>query len=701
VTPACAGTGCHVGTSLTGIHLATGSTLTCNSCHKSVDPLVTAAIAANDKACTACHNGATAHGDLSVAHTATMKSTTMSILGNDYGNHACSECHSSAVVTNLHPDCTTCHPTPQDTVVPWNKRCATGGCHTSGAAAQHAQLDSAHVIGVQTCTATGCHTGAGSLAGIHAKEGCATCHAVGKTPTATCTASGCHANMNGHGDVTAIHASTMTSGPVTIFDDGAAHTSESGYAIDAQTSCALCHTSANLLTIHANDCSVCHLKASAPANSITTWSKGCSQGACHPYYHDLASSGHDGEYDGGNGNCDNCHNSVGWGGWDGKGSASWCGTCHGLGADVTPPNSTSDVKTAYIGTASIAISATDNRIVKSKYYRLDGGATQTVNGALLVEPPASGTQTHTLEYWAMDWSQNTEVRHTATFTVTPDLQPPVTSSDATSAYIGSAAIRLTATDNATSLGVRNTYYRFDSGAVTTGTVAVMPQPASGVETHTIYFWSLDFAGHVEAERSFTFTVTADHIAPTTTSDLLPIPKYYGGVTSNGIITVTMNVTDPGPSSGIAGVRVTSTSTTPMFMNGNEAEWNGSAWVIKIWCFAQGNYPITVSARDKAGNVETPKTTTIAYDYARPYTAISPASTYVGTANVVLTPSDNFSGVATTYYRDGVAGVVKEGTTVVIAPPASGSAAHTIYYWSVDKAGNVEVTKTKAITVSAP
>jgi hypothetical protein len=96
VTPACEGTGCHVGTSLTGIHLATGSTLTCNSCHKSVDPLVTAAIAASDKACTACHNGATAHGDLSVAHTATMTSTTMSILGNDYGSHACSECHASA-----------------------------------------------------------------------------------------------------------------------------------------------------------------------------------------------------------------------------------------------------------------------------------------------------------------------------------------------------------------------------------------------------------------------------------------------------------------------------------------------------------------------------------------------------------------------------------------------------------------------------
>jgi Asp-tRNA(Asn)/Glu-tRNA(Gln) amidotransferase A subunit family amidase len=59
--------------------------------------------------------------------------------------------------------------------------------------------------------------------------------------------------------------------------------------------------------------------------------------------------------------------------------------------------------------------------------------------------------------------------------------------------------------------------------------------------------------------------------------------------------------------------------------------------------------------------------------------------------MTLTPSDPYSGVATTYYRVD-SGAQQTGTTITVAPPASGSAAHTVYYWSVDKATNTETTK---------
>ena len=53
---ACAGNGCHTGTSLTSIHINSNTALTCDSCHESTDPDVVAAISTGDKSCAACHD---------------------------------------------------------------------------------------------------------------------------------------------------------------------------------------------------------------------------------------------------------------------------------------------------------------------------------------------------------------------------------------------------------------------------------------------------------------------------------------------------------------------------------------------------------------------------------------------------------------------------------------------------------------------
>lgn|GEM_PF-2606727 len=51
----CDGQSCHSGTTLTEIHLAEGSELTCGTCHDSEDPAISEAIDAGDKECTTCH----------------------------------------------------------------------------------------------------------------------------------------------------------------------------------------------------------------------------------------------------------------------------------------------------------------------------------------------------------------------------------------------------------------------------------------------------------------------------------------------------------------------------------------------------------------------------------------------------------------------------------------------------------------------
>ena len=97
-----------------------------------------------------------------------------------------------------------------------------------------------------------------------------------------------------------------------------------------------------------------------------------------------------------------------------------------------------------------------------------------------------------------------------TFTVSgggTDTTPPITTSDALTAYPSAAVIRLTATDIG-GTGVANTFYKLDGGAQTTGTVVPVAAPASGSANHTLEFWSVDVAGNIEnPHKTVSFTVS--------------------------------------------------------------------------------------------------------------------------------------------------------------------------------------------------
>jgi hypothetical protein len=84
------------------------------------------------------------------------------------------------------------------------------------------------------------------------------------------------------------------------------------------------------------------------------------------------------------------------------------------------------------------------------------------------------------------------------------------------------------------------------------------------------------------------------------------------------------------------------------------------------------------------------------DTTPPVTTSDAKSTYVASATIKLTAIDTGSGVANTYYKlDG--GAQTAGTTIVV----STLGAHTIEFWSVDVAGNVEAHTTTGFTVQAP
>lgn len=108
---------------------------------------------------------------------------------------------------------------------------------------------------------------------------------------------------------------------------------------------------------------------------------------------------------------------------------------------------------------------------------------------------------------------------------------------------------------------------------------------------------------------------------------------------------------------------------------------------------------SASARDVAGNVTTTTSQAVNIDRTPPLTsAAAPVGWSKTAVTVALSALDNLSGVDTTYAKvDG--GTVQPTDSVSI----SGDGNHTLAYWSVDKAGNVEPERTITVQIdtSAP
>jgi hypothetical protein len=179
------------------------------------------------------------------------------------------------------------------------------------------------------------------------------------------------------------------------------------------------------------------------------------------------------------------------------------------------------------------------------------------------------------------------------------------------------------------------------------------------------------------------TPPADTIAPVTTSDAL--------ATYVGSATIHLTATDNAGGSGVAA--------TYYILDGG-AQTAGTLVNVS----ALGSHTLKFWSVDVAGNVETQKTANftitapVVLDTIAPVTTSDALSTYVSSAVIHLSATDNVggSGVAATYYvLDG--GSQTAGTIVTVGTVGD----HTLAFWSVDVAGNIEAHNTAAFTVTAP
>jgi hypothetical protein len=162
---------------------------------------------------------------------------------------------------------------------------------------------------------------------------------------------------------------------------------------------------------------------------------------------------------------------------------------------------------------------------------------------------------------------------------------------------------------------------------------------------------------------------ADVTPPVTTAN---VPQGW----VNQDTTVTFSATDSG--SGVAAT---------YFIVDGGAQQTGNA----VTLTAEGTHTLQYWSVDWAGNVEQQHTAVVNIDKTAPVTTstISPdlpqRGWYATDVSISLTGNDAGSGVAATYYTvDG--GAQQTGNTVALTTKGT----HTVSYWSVDRAGNVEL-----------
>ncbi|MEU4606332.1 PxKF domain-containing protein [Kribbella sp. NPDC023972] len=314
-----------------------------------------------------------------------------------------------------------------------------------------------------------------------------------------------------------------------------------------------------------------------------------------------------------------------------------------------------------------------------------------------------------------------------------------------------ADVVLTATDQAGLSGVKEVHYKVDGGdeQVAAGATKTVTVPLDGSGKAAVTYWSVDKAGNVEAQNSV--ALKWDNIAPTVTHTVAPTPNADGWNKSD--TTVTFNATDDDKGSGVATVTkpvTVDTETAGQDVDGSATDTAGNVGTDKVtvkldktapsitgaivsgttgnngWYVGpvkvhftcndnlsglvtctddvtltdNGTNSASGTATDKAGNSATTTVSGIKIDQTRPTTSAVVAEQpesgwYAEAVLVTLTGHDQVSGVAGTYYRvdDGEAQLYDRAFNFDTV------GTHTITYWSVDVAGNVENAGSNGITLS--
>jgi hypothetical protein len=236
------------------------------------------------------------------------------------------------------------------------------------------------------------------------------------------------------------------------------------------------------------------------------------------------------------------------------------------------------------------------------------------------------------------------------------------------------------------VGIRNTTYRLDGGPWVNYT-ATGSFTLAGEGPHLVQWHSEDFAGNVEPITNATLRV--DDTPPMTSLSVGVPSSFVGGTFVNGSTRFLLSAMDGGNTP--VGVR----SMSVRIWSGMWAAWApyGSPFTLSG---ADGKRYLEYSSKDRLGNQEAVRNTTLMLDDTPPTTTLAPATgPYTNTTTFSLSATDPGSGVNLTEVR------IDAGPWT---PYAGGFTLdlgdHTLSYRSNDRLGNPEPERTRAVRVEA-
>lgn len=720
---------------------ATTRAMTCQSCHASSNPRVTAAITAGDGKCGSCHSIGVGH---SAQHSAPVldacsgpacHSGTVASVHSDVGC-ACHDSSDSAVVSaiaNHDGSCTSCH----DANAPHGD---LNAIHAGTAESGPVDVWSDHrVVGSwipwaaaqKTLACNTCHPTM-NLLKLHGTtwDNCNVCHANGGprksfgTWDKSCQQGSCHPTLHNTAVAQASHA---TLGCFSRFgngchDDGLQYTACSSH----------CHDAAG----------VTHGDSTPPVTTPSTSDQGAVPGY-YTWYRGTAhvtltatdsASGVMGTYYRVNGGdwafnpgtpasvvvTATGYSSVNYYSVDRFGNRETTGT-YLLAVDNLAPVSTAQMYGA-VNTWHVMPSDGSGSGVAARYYSFDGAPFALAPGPwwdYIVSGDNTRYGTHTFSYYSVDKVGNVEATQTATYDVPDPAGPTVQfhQSGYDQPYL------LVTEDPRSPSGLDKVYYRTGSAF----TAIDIPQSASPTETQRVdiplpdgaqwlQWYATDKAGNSSAWGGWQ-SVRVDRNGPVITIDSVP--------QGDGSVIVTARAVDPG--SGLLDWQPDALWQEQSY--GDVITDNPGLWVVRLEPPAWGTrtYDIQVTARDNSYNESTlskPVTLTGSTDpdYSPPETVIydiaagqTPTAFDDGAGGWgyegELDSTDAESGVATIHYRvdggdwsqeDAIETTTDDGAPYYYTEfYVAGLGPHTIEYYSVNQYGTAEEIKTTEITIASP
>lgn len=232
-------------------------------------------------------------------------------------------------------------------------------------------------------------------------------------------------------------------------------------------------------------------------------------------------------------------------------------TVTGIMIDRTKPTTTASVAdpldSGWYGNAvQVALSGHDNLSdIAATYYTVDGGAPQTYAGAFAFDSEG----THDIGFWSVDGAGNVETAG-APITLKIDRTAPTTTvvnpiSPDSGWFVTSGIPVAFDANDVGGAGIKATYYTIDEGDVQTYGEPFTADLSTG--THSITYWSVDLADHVEAHATTnTIAVNVDTDAPTITGTALPVANSFGWNNTDVAVTFTCDDIGSGVQTGVAG-----------------------------------------------------------------------------------------------------------------------------------------------------